>query len=53
VAGSATPVAVGIFELKMVAQAHKEAVLHVIGEWRRNSLPVALSKRADKQRRRL
>jgi hypothetical protein len=26
-------VAVGIFELKMVAQAHKEAVLHVIGEW--------------------
>jgi hypothetical protein len=26
-------VAVGIFELKMVAQAHKEAVLHVIDEW--------------------
>jgi hypothetical protein len=25
-------VAVGIFELKIVAQAHKEAVLHVIGE---------------------
>lgn len=26
-------VAVGIFEFKMVAQAHKEAVLQVIGEW--------------------
>jgi hypothetical protein len=26
-------IAAGIFELKMVAQAHKEAVLHVIGEW--------------------
>jgi hypothetical protein len=26
-------VADGIFELKMVDQAHKEAVLHVIGEW--------------------
>jgi Anti-sigma-28 factor, FlgM len=26
-------VAVGIFELKMVAHAHKEAILHVIGEW--------------------
>ena len=26
-------VAVGIFELEMVAQVHKEAVLHVIGEW--------------------
>jgi hypothetical protein len=26
-------VAAGIFELKMVAQAHNEAVLHVIGEW--------------------
>jgi hypothetical protein len=26
-------VADGIFELKMVAQVHKEAVLHVIGEW--------------------
>jgi Anti-sigma-28 factor, FlgM len=26
-------VAAGIFELKMVAQAHQEAVLHVIGEW--------------------
>jgi hypothetical protein len=24
--------AVGIFELKIVAQAHKEAILHVIGE---------------------
>jgi hypothetical protein len=24
---------VGIFELKMVAQAHKDAVMHVIGEW--------------------
>lgn len=26
-------VAAGIFELKMVTQAHKEAVLHVIGDW--------------------
>jgi hypothetical protein len=26
-------VAAGIFELKMVAQAHREAVMHVIGEW--------------------
>jgi hypothetical protein len=26
-------VAVGIFELDILAQAHKEAVLHVIGEW--------------------
>jgi hypothetical protein len=25
-------VAAGLFELKMVAQAHKDAVLHVIGE---------------------
>ena len=29
----------GIFELKMVAQAHRDAVLHMIGEWERNSLP--------------
>jgi hypothetical protein len=26
-------VAAGIFELKMVAQAHKDAVMHVIREW--------------------
>jgi hypothetical protein len=26
-------VAAGVFELRIVAQAHKEAVLHVIGEW--------------------
>jgi hypothetical protein len=26
-------VTAGIFELKTGAQAHKEAVLHVIGEW--------------------
>jgi hypothetical protein len=26
-------VAAGIFELKIVAPAHKEAVLHMIGEW--------------------
>jgi hypothetical protein len=26
-------VAAGIFELKIVAPAHKEAVMHVIGEW--------------------
>jgi hypothetical protein len=27
----------GIFELKMVAQVHKEAILQMIGKWERNS----------------
>jgi Anti-sigma-28 factor, FlgM len=40
-------VTAGIFELTMVAQAHREAVWHVIEEWERNSLPVAHSKRGD------
>jgi hypothetical protein len=44
-------VAAGIFELTIVAQAHRDAVLHVIGEWERNRLPIALVKRADKHRR--
>jgi hypothetical protein len=36
-------VAVGIFELKMVARAHKESVLHVIGDGRRETGIVFLS----------
>jgi hypothetical protein len=32
-------VTAGIFELKMVAQAHREAVMHMIGEWERSSRP--------------
>jgi hypothetical protein len=32
-------VTAGIFELKMVAQAHREAVLHMIGEWKLNIRP--------------
>jgi hypothetical protein len=32
-------VTAGIFELKMVAPAHREAVLHMIGEWELNSRP--------------
>jgi hypothetical protein len=32
-------VTAGIFELKMVAQAHREAVLDMIGEWEKNSRP--------------
>ena len=32
-------VTAGIFELKMVAQAHREAVLHMIGEWEQKSCP--------------
>jgi hypothetical protein len=35
-------VTAGIFELTIVAQAHKEAVLQVIGEWERNTFRVAL-----------
>jgi hypothetical protein len=31
-------VAAGIFELRIVAQAHKEAVLQVIGEWETEKL---------------
>jgi hypothetical protein len=31
-------VAAGVFELRIVAQAHKEAVLHVIGEWETEKL---------------
>lgn len=44
-------VTAGIFELTMVDQAHREAVLHVIEEWECNSCPVAHLKRGDKQRR--
>jgi hypothetical protein len=31
-------VAAGVFELRIVAQAHKEAVLQVIGEWETEKL---------------
>jgi Anti-sigma-28 factor, FlgM len=31
-------IAAGVFELKIVAQGHKEAVLHAIGEWQTEQL---------------
>lgn len=40
-------VTAGKFELTMVAQAHRDAVLHVIEEWERNNFPVAPLKRGD------
>jgi hypothetical protein len=39
-------VTAGIFELTMVAQAHREAVLQVIEGWERIRRPVPLQKRA-------
>jgi hypothetical protein len=39
-------VTAGIFEVTMVAQAHREAVLRVIYQWERSDLPVPLSKTA-------